>query len=1310
MNELCHKDIGKLFLNFITVFCLLLSVSVFAQVTSGNLQGIVSDQTGAVIPGAIVRIVNPQTGQSRETTTNNDGFYRFTSLAPSEVYIIEAAAANFASTRIENIIVRIGTENTRNVALGLVGQEATVIVTGDSAILETSQSQLSQSYNTRQLTELPILGGAIETFALLTPGVVTPGDADFTNGVGISANGNRGRSNNFQIDGQDNNDNSVAGPSLSITNTEAIGEVQIITNVFSAEFGRNSGAQVNAVTKSGTNAFRGSATYFLRNSALNTRSNIDKQTQGNLNFLAENGVSELSGLASRTKDPFTFNRFGVSLGGPIKKDKAFFFVAYQGDILRGENTISGIGTESMTFTRESALLARQLFPNATTAALTSTSVAGGPVFAQNVGRFFVLPPTLDTTGNGIVNTFSFGPNNPYGNIPTANLFSDGLYVLVNGVKTPLYFGEGLRVVPNRSGTDQIISRVDYNISDRDFLTARYIFDDSRNPLAVGRFLAGAIFDVPSRNNNLGLTYTRQISSKYTNEARFSFSRLDVKFGDPNNLPGPGISIGGFATQNFDFGITFGTQNNLPQSRKVDVYQFQDTLISTLGNHSLKFGADIRLQRVNNFFLPNFLGTYVFNGSNPFVFYESSPSPAAGFIPEGTPFVFGKDGSSRAGFRATAYENLLLNNPRQITFAIGNPEIKTRQEDFFFFVQDDWRVRKNLTLNLGLRYEVSTTPFNPIIKDVNAREADPSRAIFNQNFPLSTRTAQKLPIDANNLAPRLGFAYSPSMRFLGSFFKNRQTVIRGGFGLSYDPSFFNIVLNTVTAAPFAAAGSVVQVPGEPNNIGFPFLPNTTAQLNSTPGTNNGDPRLFNQTRVDPNFYNPYSIAYNFGIQQEFSKNSVLEIRYVGTRLIGQFQTVNGNPNVQFLNRAAFCLGLDPGSFSNGLVVGGAPTPTTRVVNGQTVTILTANQVACGQNNPSGNPGVTPITTRGFQNRPGTNGDGRLDPTFGAVRTRINGASATYNGLQVRFDQRFGQFLILNANYSFSKTLDNASEIFSTGGGGQSVATAQRFFDITSGERGLSAFHQKHSFVSSFIADLPFYKEQRGVVGKLLGGYRVSGIVRLGSGRPYTPIQAIGVYDNAFDTSFLGVGSLRPFNGNPNAPTGTIAFGYGAACLGLFGGPECNYNGGTATPGSFIIFNTLNPGSTGIVVPNAAAAAQQARLIYNDFGLFARGSIPNLNSLEAFNYFRTPYGDVGRNTFLGNNLYQVDLAMFKTLNLSERLKVEFRVEAQNVLNERNFGVPDAFTESASTGFTVGSFQNPGFNFGSVRQLRFGVRLLF
>ena len=326
MYESFIRRIGKSFSSVFAVFCVLAAASsVFAQ-TTGNLQGVVRDQNGAVVSGAAVKVTNTQTGIVREATTNEDGLYRVVNLLPGLVYKVEVTATGFTNRIIENVAIRLATENSVDVELGVQGAGGEVTITGESPLINSTQNQLSTSYSQKQLTQLPYNGGSIDNLALLTPGVLTPGDADFTNGVGISANGNRGRSNNFQLDGQDNNDNSVAGPALSITNTQAICDYQVTTNNPSAEFGRNAGAQVNAVTCPGTNNLHGSLFEYFSNNRLNARNNIEKQSAIAYRFLANNGFSQLRGLANRGgQDTFSSNRLGGSIGGPIKKNRAFFF-------------------------------------------------------------------------------------------------------------------------------------------------------------------------------------------------------------------------------------------------------------------------------------------------------------------------------------------------------------------------------------------------------------------------------------------------------------------------------------------------------------------------------------------------------------------------------------------------------------------------------------------------------------------------------------------------------------------------------------------------------------------------------------------------------------------------------------------------------------------------------------------------------------------------------------------------------------------------------------------------------------------------
>src|SRR2546423_4385014 len=277
--------IAKSCVLFVVVF--FTATVALAQVTTGSIQGVVTDPNKAAVPGVAVKITNVDTGITREATTNDEGFYRVTNLQPGNHYRVEISKSGFAPAKVENLVVHIATENSADLSFNQVsGASGTVTVTAEEqSLISTNQNQLTTNYSQKQLTQLPFNGGLIDNLALLTPGIVTPGDADFTNGVGISANGNRGRSNNFQIDGQDNNDNSVAGPSLFLTNVDAIGEYQVITNNFSAEFGRNSGAQINVITKPGTNDIHGTGFEYYQGSALRSRDNLDKRAQAGYKFL-----------------------------------------------------------------------------------------------------------------------------------------------------------------------------------------------------------------------------------------------------------------------------------------------------------------------------------------------------------------------------------------------------------------------------------------------------------------------------------------------------------------------------------------------------------------------------------------------------------------------------------------------------------------------------------------------------------------------------------------------------------------------------------------------------------------------------------------------------------------------------------------------------------------------------------------------------------------------------------------------------------------------------------------------------------------
>ncbi|HEY9285783.1 MAG TPA: hypothetical protein VIP46_20200, partial [Pyrinomonadaceae bacterium] len=897
--------------------------------------------------------------------------------------------------------------------------------------------------------------------------------------------------------------------------------------------------------------------------------------------------------------------------------------------------------------------------------LACAAIGCGPA-SVGVGQLLVAPPTVDTNGDGIVDAFYFGPGNPFG-LPTTPGFLAPLAVTTRTAGGPandritLFGGNGVRVFRNDSDQHTVNAKIDYNVTDRDSVVVSYNFDRQDFPEAgVGRSVGGFFLDFVGDSNKIASTYRRTLSGQTINEARFNYSRLNARFGNVDERTPPEIGFGGIGPfvldpdfNIFNFGLsTFGTPTSFPQSRIVSVYQFQDTLTHTRGNHGIKFGADITRSVSEDFLLFNFLGSFTFSGS-------LSSFNTGGTRPNNTFFEFSTGLDLNAfGIPGLSFENFLLNRPRSVSFALGDPRREVVQNDFFFFAQDDWRVRPNLTLNFGMRYQVSSQPFNSIIGPVNAREADPATAIFNTAFPLELRTAREIPVDTNNFGPHVGFAYSPNFGFLGDRFRDGRTVLRGNFNVTYDSSFFNIVNFTATAAPFAGVGTIVQTrPGSAGSIRFPDLPSTPAQLALTPGTRGGDPRLFDQSPIAPNFHNPYTLAWSFGVQQELFKNTVLEVRYVGNHAVGQFQLYNSNPRVDFLNEAGRFLFNDPGRFTNGII---------------------------------GQPDLTPAGAAAG------NGNGRVNRDYGLVTTTGNGAQSIYHGMQVRFDTRFNRYLTGGANYSFSRTIDNVSEIVPAA---SNLNNSQNPLDLGAGERGLSAFHAKHVFSGNVLYELPFYREQRGFLGKLLGGYQVNTIVLARSGRPYTPFQAFSTFDPSFNSS------LRPYNGNPDAPTGTVAFSaFAAPLIGI----------GTEVPaGNFIIFDTRNPGTPGRVV-TAAQAFSEARLVYNDFGLLAlleddpRGAVEFYNP-EAFLIARSPYG-IGRNTFFGDTFATVNASIFKTTRVGEGKSLEFRVEAFNLLNHRNFGIPDPIVEDAYDGTISSSFQNLGFNNGGNRTVRFGLRFLF
>ena len=776
------------------VFVLLtFSSSLLAQTSKGFLVGNVVDPGGAVIAGANVKITNTSTGVTRDTVSGPDGTFRLDAVDPG-AYRVEVSQTGFKTTVTDNIVV--GASQTTSVSIKLdIGTQTEVVnvTSGVDVILQTQDGARVNTLSRREITDLPTpaLNPANVVFTL--PGVVEPGPlaGGFVQGNEFSVNGLRARANNQLIDGLDNNDNSIAGQSYIPTLREGYSEVTVLQSDYSAEFGRAGGAVVNVISRSGTNAFHGSVYDVINNSSLNSLT--------------------ASQRADGTRKPVVVeNTFGFSLGGPIKKDKLFFFGTYQADRFR-----AGTDATVRVPTAAGFNTLRSLFP------------AGEN---PNLDRFLSIVGNL--RGTREISSVAVGDGRP-----------------------DVDFGEATISSTQPVDDDQFLSRIDWTPTQKDSLAFRYVFDNQRfnNQFATtgsgGSPFPGFEVDVPSRVQNFFFNYTRSISSRLTNEARFGFGRFNANFvaRDPEvAASGPVFS---FTGAGLGQGITsIGLPFTFPQGRLFNNYQIQDTISYTVGNHTFRFGGDVNIQRSRQEIPFNSRGILTFAGGGGFNAFGN--------------FLDGFSGRGGGG----------------ASIQFGSPVIFPNAVYQNYFINDTWRVRENLTLNLGLRYENYGTPFNSI--------RFPAFAGFDQ--PVETVARQQR--DNNNFAPRFSFAYVP--RFFKPLFGDSKTVIRGGFAVNYDFYFNNILSNTAATVPnsFGVTNFGASLPADtdPRGIG-------KVGVDSLPTTGTPDPFATVNT-IPTNLVNPQTYVYNFDIQRELPFNLIADVAYVGSRGTRLFINDQLNPGI------------------------------------------------------------------------------------------------------------------------------------------------------------------------------------------------------------------------------------------------------------------------------------------------------------------------------------------------------------------------------------------------------------------------------
>jgi Carboxypeptidase regulatory-like domain len=1144
-----------------------------AQVSTGSLSGTIADAQKAVIAGADIRLVNAKTNAEYHSTSDGNGTFRFTLLPPG-TYHLTVSQASFQTLTMDSVPVKVGTDFGLGSLVLNVGSVSTSIeVTNAPPEIENTQAQISTTITDVTIAEFPNIleNQGLDFLALTVPGVVNNHDLGFANpnGVGFSVNGIRGRNNDQQIDGQNNNDNSIAGPSLFLSDSEFVSEYQITTSNFGAEYGRNAGSVVNIVTKSGTNDYHGSLYGTENNQRLDTLSNTQKAFEG------------------LTSVP-TFNDLfvGGTFGGPIVRDKLFFFGGVDSEII---NSSTVYGTGLLTPTPVGIAKLANCFPgSAGVAALQNYgpySIAGGGPTQQG-------PPQLvDVSGCSGVEE--------------------------NGIQ---------RALQTDSRQYNFVVKLDYQTAKNHFY-GRYIYNKSTffniDPGGAGA-AAGYPFNEPALAQDYGFSWTRDINNHMANEFRASYGRLNVGFGGNtigNTTPLPGAVDSALTNITFTDPslLSFGTNDAFPQLRIVNTYQFQDNWTYYKGRNSFKAGVNFTYQRSPNTFLPNYNGQYFYND----------------------------------------YGALGENVPFQIRIASGDPNFEFREKDTFLYFQDDIKVSRNLTLNLGLTWSYFTQPAN-IFHNNTVKNQTGSDPTWDPTLPLNVTTFPHISTPTNLWGPNVGFAWSPGRSIFSS--GDGKTVLRGGFRIAYDPPFYNVYSNIAGSAPIVLNDTLSGSTASSNPLPLePFGPAVRSALGPFIQTGIFDPRTFDNTTISPNFRPDKVYSWSLGVQQQIARNSVVEVRYVGNAGRDLFQSIDANP---------YILGLQ-NSYPSLVPTGLTPCPAASAAVPEAVGTLDCNQ--------------------------------------GVLLSRTNSAYSNYNGLQteIRLNRVWNQ-LTLKSAYTFSKTTDNVSEIFATLAAGATNATSQNQLNYTGQEYGLSGIDFPNNWVLTVIEELPFFRSQHGFLGHALGGWAVSGVYTLSSGQPYTPSQvqlncasgggacdappsATNPYDTNFNAGFaLPDGALRPFVGSPSAPVSSV---------GIYAGDACNIYGAACSLSAtqLVSLNAINQGGT------AGTPVSQGGVRFI------------ANTAIADQMFGTPFGNAGRNILRDFHTNNLNMAIFKTFNFSERYRLQFHADFTNAFNHPNFGSAvgfgiDPFVDDAGLASENVGFANPRVQDGGSRNIHLGAKFFF
>ena len=1190
-------------LAFTVVTLLAVEASLSAQTSQGRILGTVVDMSGALVTGAEVTITNTATNVGRTLITTSAGDYTAPNLDPG-TYIVSAEAKGFKRTVSTPILLEVSREVRVDLKLqpGVVTE--TMVITAEGALVDTTNTTLNGVLSNEAISELPVQGRDFQNLLELHPGVQrTPGGGFHS----VISNGNRPDDNNFFIDGADDNDAyygetvvndaGIQGTPASFLPLDAIQEFNTQESP-TADYGVKPGVVMNIGIKSGTNDLHGTAYYFHRNSAFDARNYFDP---------APSPVAAL-----------LMHEFGASLGGPIKKDKWFYFVNYEG--IRDK-----VGNPGLTDSPATVSLASQLGGIANSDGSPNSALYSVP----DAIAYYNDP---NNVAYCLANTYGTCTVNPL-SVQLAKLFLPNPgFTLTQSDPAGINFD-----FINKNRGDNLVAKTDYTLTAHHILSARFIYANTDQTEEDTIPLRPEWLSTTSPTTQVfGVSLASTFGSAWSNEVRFSYNRfneaifpvdhsvnpltygLNTGVTDPRLFGFPRINPG---TDAFNY---MGGNSSWPlETTPSKTDSFSDTATYTHGKHSIRFGGSFRYGDVN--------------------YYRAG------------------EGRGRVDF--SDLTDFIDGNVHRWELLYGNPARNVSQKSVGFFAQDDFRVRPRVTLNLGVRYDL-TDP----IKDSRNLLANYVPTSQSGLVQVGQGISSPYPTNYNNLSPRVGIAWD--------VFGKGKTVFRSGFGIIFEqPSIRTFMFNggglnlNPSGVPYVnASGNLVQPEGTITaflressdgtlinwSSAGPIFPSAAGNQCSLFDAD-GNPNQCNVFAVDQHLKTPYVMNWNFNVQQELTKSALLQIAYVSNHGVKLYSITDINQvnyaNDQIVNPA----NLYPGGEAYG----------------------------------------RPLNTNCPVSEGGLATGGPCFPYIGFLDYLSNYSDSNYNSLQVTLTKRYSHGLYLLAGYTWAHAIDTATS---------NLAGVPPDSTNYNEERGNGDYDIRHRFTLSVTYDLPSVKTK----WQMLEGWQATSIVNLQAGEPYTlgdygdDISGTGEYNDRWNMTgppsnihwspSMTIPYIDP-NGTPTNPT-----------------PPFNTNGNGdvtsgVTPAAQLCVNQA------FATGGQAAADQLGGPNGYDLGCYVSGNTvitpPALGS----------QGDMHRNIFRGPAFANWDFSLSKIWKLNERVKLQFRGEVFNILNHTNFDVFSMNTDLSSPS-SVGlviftpdvASSNPVIGSGGSRHIQLGAKIIW